>query len=336
MRILITGCAGFIGYHLTKSCLERGDIVVGIDNLNDYYDVNLKRDRLHQLMAYNNFDFRKEDISDLEIVKTIFSAMKPECVVNLAAQAGVRYSIENPHAYIQSNIVGFTNIIDACRLFEVKHLIYASSSSVYGGNGCNISHEGESTNHPFSIYAATKKSNELIAHSYSHLYQLPTTGLRFFTAYGPWGRPDMAFFTFTRNILAGKPIEVHNNGQMQRDFTYIDDIVHGLLLVIDKTATPDLNWSATSPCPASSYAPYRVYNIGSGQPLNLLDYIDEIEQALDKKAVKIMMPMRKEEVLSTHASTQLFQQAFGFSPRISLKEGMARFLDWYLEYFDQV
>lgn len=333
MRILITGCAGFIGYHLAKNCLDRGDIVVGVDNLNDYYDVNLKRDRLQQLKVYNNFDFRKVDICDLDGVKAAFASINPECVVNLAAQAGVRHSTHNPHAYIQSNIVGFTNIIDACRLFEVEHLIYASSSSVYGGNGSNISHEGEGTNHPLAIYAATKKSNELIAHSYSHLYQLPTTGLRFFTVYGPWGRPDMAFFTFTQNILAGKPIGVHNYGQMQRDFTYIDDIVHSLLLVIDKTATPNSNWSATSPCPATSYAPYRVYNIGSGQPLNLLDYIHEIEQALGKKAVKIMMPMRKEEVLSTRASTTLFRQDFGFTPSISMKEGMARFLDWYLEYF---
>ena len=277
MRLLITGAAGFIGFHLAKLRLEGGDSVIGIDNLNDYYDVRLKLARLEQLQAYPNFQFYPFDICDLQKINELFTQHKPQRVVNLAAQAGVRYSLNHPHNYVQANVVGFTNIIESCRHHQVEHLVYASTSSVYGANKVQPYQETDNTNHPLTIYAATKKANELIAHSYSHLYQLPTTGLRFFTVYGPWGRPDMAFFSFTRDILAGKPIKIYNHGQMQRDFTYIDDIVRGLSLAIDKSAAANCDWSALNPDPASSYAPYRIYNIGCGNPVNLLDYIQAIE-----------------------------------------------------------
>lgn len=333
MQLLITGSAGFIGYHLSKKRLELGDEVIGIDNLNDYYDVRLKQSRLEQLKAYPNFKFYHADICDLRTVNDIFDQHQFQRVVNLAAQAGVRYSLENPHAYVQSNVVGFTNIIEACRHHHVEHLVYASTSSVYGANSAQPYKESDTTNHPLAIYAATKKANELIAHSYSHLYQLPTTGLRFFTVYGPWGRPDMAFFSFTHDILAGIPIKVYNHGQMQRDFTYIDDIVSGVSLAIDKIATADPMWSSETPDAASSNAPYRIYNIGCGNPVNLMDYIHAIELATGKQAIKELFPMQDGDVLSTHADTTRLQADLGYVAKTNVKDGIARFVDWYLAFY---
>ncbi|ARG97819.1 NAD-dependent epimerase [Legionella micdadei] len=333
MHLLVTGAAGFIGFHLAKIRLEQGDSVIGIDNLNDYYEVNLKFARLEQLQAYPHFQFYQADINDLHTVNEIFSKHKPQRVVNLAAQAGVRYSLSNPHVYVESNVVGFTNIIEACRHHQVEHLVYASTSSVYGANGSQPYQEADNVNHPLTIYAATKKANELIAHAYSNLYQLPTTGLRFFTVYGPWGRPDMAFFSFTRDILAGKAIKIYNHGQMQRDFTYIDDIVAGISLAIDKVATVNSEWSALDPDAGSSYAPYRIYNIGCGNPINLLDYIEALEEAIGKKAVKEFLPMQAGDVLSTYASTQRLQDDLGYLPKIGFKEGIARFIKWYLDFY---
>lgn len=333
MRLLITGAAGFIGFHLAKLRLERGDSVIVIDNLNDYYDVRLKLARLELLQAYPDFHFYQADISDLAAVNEIFAKHQPERVVNLAAQAGVRYSLTNPHAYVQSNVLGFTNLIEACRHNQVEHLVYASTSSVYGANESQPYQEGDAVSHPLTIYAATKKANELIAHSYSHLYQLPTTGLRFFTVYGPWGRPDMAFFSFTRDILAGKAIQVYNNGHMQRDFTYIDDIVAGVSLAIDKPAAAEPGWSGQEPDAGSSYAPYKIYNIGCGQPVNLLTYIQAIEEATGKKALKEFMPMQKGDVLSTHADTQRLQNELGYLPKVGFQEGVSRFVAWYLIFY---
>lgn len=333
MRLLITGVAGFIGFHLAKFRLERGDSVIGIDNLNDYYDVSLKQARLEQLQTYPNFSFYQIDITDMQTINTIFASHQPQRVINLAGQAGVRYSLTNPHAYVQANIIGFTNIIEACRHHQIEHLIYASSSSVYGANAAQPYKESDGVNHPLAIYAATKKANELIAHSYSHLYQLPTTGLRFFTVYGPWGRPDMAFFSFTRDILAGKAIKVYNHGQMQRDFTYIDDIIAGVSLAIDKRANPNPDWSPHEPDAASSNAPYRIYNIGCGNPVNLLDYIEAIEQAVGKKAIKEFLPLQDGDVLATHADTQRLQNDLGYLPKIGFKEGVSRFVEWYLSFY---
>lgn len=333
MRLLVTGCAGFIGYHFAKSRLENGDFVVGIDNLNDYYDVELKKARLRQLKAYSRFVFYAEDIAVQHKINDIFALHQPQGVVNLAAQAGVRYSLKNPHAYIQANLVGFTNIIDACKQFAVQHLVYASTSSVYGANATLPYAEKHATNHPLTIYAASKKANELIAHSYSHLYELPTTGLRFFTVYGPWGRPDMAFFSFTRDILAGVPIKVYNHGKMQRDFTYVDDIVQGISLTVDKPATGDKRWSALSPDPSTSCAPYKIYNIGNGNPVNLLDYIQAIEEATGKEAIKEFMPMQEGDVVSTHADTKSLQEELGYAPKTDVKEGVRRFVDWYKQYY---
>lgn len=334
MHLLITGAAGFIGFHLAKLRLERGDTVIAIDNLNDYYDVNLKLARLEQLKRYANFHFYQADISDAQQVNPIFAKYRPNRVVNLAAQAGVRYSLINPHLYVQSNIVGFTNVIEACRHYEVEHLVYASTSSVYGANTAQPYNESDSVNHPLTIYAASKKANELIAHSYSHLYSLPTTGLRFFTVYGPWGRPDMAFFSFTRDILAGKVINVYNHGLMRRDFTYIDDIVAGISLAIDKKAQSNLNWPATTPDAATSYAPYKIYNIGCGKPVNLMDYIGAIEQATGKKAIIDFLPMQDGDVQSTHADTQRLEQELGYLPTVNFKEGVSRFVNWYVNYYE--
>lgn len=333
MNLLVTGCAGFIGFHLACDRLKKGDQVIGVDNLNDYYDVRLKQARLELLQSYSNFVFYHDDISHMARVDQIFESHLPRCVVNLAAQPGVRYSLKNPHAYVQSNVVGFTNIVEACRHHQVEHLVYASTSSVYGANTAQPYREADGTNHPLAIYAATKKSNELIAHAYSHLYQLPTTGLRFFTVYGPWGRPDMAFFSFTRDILAGKPIEVFNHGQMQRDFTYVDDIVRGISLSIDHPATPNLNWNPQKPDAGSSAAPYRIYNIGYGKPVGLMTYIQAIETELGKKAIIKMMPMQDGDVVSTHASTQRLQETLGYQPSIPVAEGIARFVQWYLEFY---
>ncbi|MBA2711372.1 MAG: NAD-dependent epimerase/dehydratase family protein [Tatlockia sp.] len=332
MRLLITGAAGFIGFHLTTLRLKQGDTVIAIDNLNDYYDVNLKLARLEQLKTYPNFQFYQADIADSKQIAAIFERYKPQRVVNLAAQAGVRYSLSHPESYVHSNLVGFSTLIEACRIHEVEHLVYASTSSVYGANELQPYEESAGTNHPLTIYAATKKANELIAHSYSNLYKLPTTGLRFFTVYGPWGRPDMAFFSFTRDILAGKAIKIYNYGQMQRDFTYIDDIVAGISLVIDKPATANPDWLPSNPDPASSYAPYRIYNIGCGNPVNLLTYISAIEKATGKSAIKELLPMQAGEVLSTHADTQRFYSDFGYLPKIGFEEGISRFVSWYQNF----
>ncbi|KTD21360.1 NAD-dependent epimerase [Legionella londiniensis] len=333
MQLLVTGCAGFIGYHFARLRLDKGDTVVGVDNLNDYYDVRLKLARLEQLRAYQNFIFYSDDICNREKIQEIFIKHQPQRVVNLAAQAGVRYSLINPHAYIQSNLVGFTNIIDACQKHGVEHLVYASTSSVYGANAAQPYAEQDSTNHPLTIYAASKKANELIAHSYSHLYQLPTTGLRFFTVYGPWGRPDMAFFSFTRDILAGNPIKVYNYGKMQRDFTYIDDIVQGISLALDSPAACNPAWSSMTPDAASSLSPYRVYNIGNGNPVSLMDYIRAIEKATGKEAIKEFLPMQDGDVLSTHADTTSLMNHFGYVPKVNIEEGIERFVAWYIDFY---
>lgn len=333
MNLLITGVAGFIGFHLTKFRLEQGDIVVGIDNLNDYYDISLKQARLEQLQSFDNFIFYPHDIVDADGLNAIFKRHRPQRVVNLAAQAGVRYSLSHPHVYVQSNVVGFTNIIEACRHYDVEHLVYASTSSVYGANLGQPNREEDAVNHPLTIYAATKKANELIAHSYSHLYQLPTTGLRFFTVYGPWGRPDMAFFSFTRNILESRPIQVYNYGNMQRDFTYIDDIVKGISLAVDNVAQGNPDWSGLTPDAASSNAPYKIYNIGCGSPINLLDYIAAIENALGKKAIKEFLPLQDGDVLSTHADTSRLQNVTDYTPSVNFEEGVARFVAWYRGFY---
>lgn len=333
MHLLITGAAGFIGFHLSLLRLAQGDTVIGIDNLNEYYDVRLKLARLEQLKSHPQFIFYEADICDKQQIETIFARHKPSKVVNLAAQAGVRYSLTHPHVYAESNVVGFTTIIEACRQFEVEHLVYASTSSVYGANGTQPFSEEHATNHPLTIYAATKKANELIAHAYSSLYPLATTGLRFFTVYGPWGRPDMAFFSFTKAIIEGKPIQVFNHGQMRRDFTYIDDIVAGVSLAIDKNAQPDAEWSAMTPNAASSFAPYRIYNIGCGQPVNLMDYIHALEEAIGKEAIKDFQPLQPGDVLSTHADTQRLADDLGYVPTIDFQEGVRRFVSWYKGFY---
>ncbi len=333
MRLLITGAAGFIGFHLAKLRLERGDSVIGVDNLNEYYEVDLKFARLEQLKSYPNFKFYQADIADAVKMKEIFSQYQPQRVVNLAAQAGVRYSLLHPEVYVHSNLVGFSTIIEACRNHQVEHLVYASTSAVYGANEVQPFEESAGVNHPLTIYAATKKANELIAHSYSHLYQLPTTGLRFFTVYGPWGRPDMAFFSFTRDILAGKAIKIYNHGQMQRDFTYIDDIVAGVSEAIDKPAKANPDWSATNPDAASSYAPYKIYNIGCGNPVNLLDYVEALEKALGKTAIKEFLPMQAGDVPSTHADTQRLSSDLGYLPKIGFQEGISKIVEWYFDFY---
>lgn len=333
MVLLVTGAAGFIGFHLCQKRLEQGDEVLGIDNLNDYYDVSLKQARLNQLKKYSNFIFVKIDISDRDGIANLFKKYTIKRVVNLAAQAGVRYSIENPHAYIDSNVVGFTNIIEGCRHHNIEHLVYASTSSVYGANELQPFSESKSVNHPLAIYAATKKANELIAHSYSHLYGLPTTGLRFFTVYGPWGRPDMALFLFADAIMNDKPLNIFNHGEMVRDFTYVGDIVEGVSRAIDKTAEPDLNWDAMSPDPATSYAPYRVYNIGNNNPVQLMDYVHAIENSLGKKGKYNFMPMQDGDVPSTCADVSRLEQDLGYKPKVTVKDGVQKFVDWYKSYY---
>lgn len=332
MRVLVTGCAGFIGMHTCLRLLERGDTVVGIDNLNDYYDVSLKERRLAQLTIFKNFTFLKLDIVDTEAISKLFSAYKFQRVVHLAAQAGVRYSLENPMAYIQSNVVGFTNILEGCRHHQIEHLVYASSSSVYGANTKVPFSVQHNVDHPVSLYAATKKAGELIAHSYSHLYGIPTTGLRFFTVYGPWGRPDMAPWLFTKAILEGKPINVFNCGKMQRDFTFVDDIVEGVLRVLDRPASANVAFDKENPDPATSYAPYRVYNIGNHQPVELTTFIETIENALGKKAIKNMLPMQDGDVVTTFAETSELLNQFGFTPSTSLQNGMGKFVEWFVFY----
>lgn len=333
MNILITGVAGFIGSTLALRLLARGDSVHGIDNMNDYYDVTLKEARLQRCTGHANFTFQKIDIADRAGMRDLFANQSFDAVMNLAAQAGVRYSIENPHAYIDANVVGFANILEGCRHSRVKHLVFASSSSVYGANTKLPFSEHHNVDHPVSLYAATKKANELMAHTYAHLYGLPCTGLRFFTVYGPWGRPDMALFKFTRGILEGAPIPVFNRGQMIRDFTYIDDIVEGVIRVIDQTATADPAWSGQAPDPATSYAPYKVYNIGNNQPVELMRYIQVLEQCLGKKAKMDLLPMQDGDVPATYADTEALETAVGFRPATPVETGIQRFVDWYKQYY---
>ena len=333
MKVLVTGAAGFIGYHLSEALLARGDQVIGLDNLNGYYDVNLKLARLDRLTQQSGFEFIQADLADRAVIEQVFLDHNFDRVVNLAAQAGVRYSIENPRAYIDSNIVGFLNILEGCRHGKVAHLSYASSSSVYGANTKQPFSEHDNIDHPVSLYAASKKSNELMAHTYSSLYQLPTTGLRFFTVYGPWGRPDMALFLFTKGILEGTPINIFNNGDMIRDFTYIDDIVEGVVRATDKIPQPDPAWSGDDPDPASSYAPYRVYNIGNSAPVRLMDFVEAIEKSVGKKSLKNMMPIQPGDVPSTCADVSALEKAVGFKPRTSVDEGINRFVGWYRDYY---
>lgn len=333
MKILVTGAAGFIGMHASQRLLARGDQVVGVDNLNDYYDVSLKEARLARLTSHPSFSFRKLSVEDRQGMADLFAREKPQRVIHLAAQAGVRYSLTNPHAYIDANVQGFTNILEGCRHNGVEHLAYASSSSVYGGNTKLPFSEHDNIDHPVSLYAATKKANELMAHTYSHLFRLPTTGLRFFTVYGPWGRPDMALFLFTRAILEGKPIDVFNHGQMVRDFTYIDDIVEGLIRVIDKVATPNPAFDAAKPDPATSNAPYRVFNIGNNQPTPLMDYIEALETALGRTATKNYLPLQPGDVPATSANTDELNAWVGFKPDTAVKAGVARFVEWYRTHY---
>jgi UDP-glucuronate 4-epimerase len=333
MKILVTGTAGFIGNTLAIRLLDRGDQVIGLDNLNDYYDVNLKRARLARILDRSGLTQIQADISDRQAVASIFQQHKPQRVVNLAAQAGVRYSLDNPHAYLDSNLIGFTNILEACRYNQVEHLVYASTSSVYGANARQPFSVHDSVNHPMSLYAATKKANELMAHTYSSLFGLPTTGLRFFTVYGPWGRPDMALFKFTKAILERQPIDVFNHGNHRRDFTYVDDIVEGVIRSLDHTATTCPNWDAMNPDPATSYAPYRLYNIGNSSPVELMRYIELLEQYLGKKAQKNFMPLQPGDVPETHSDVSDLARDVGYQPATSIEVGIRNFVDWYLDYY---
>ena len=333
MKILVTGAAGFIGMHTSEVLLARGDEVVGIDNLNDYYDPTLKEARLARLVPNANFRFVKLDVADRSGMARLFAAEKFDRVIHLAAQAGVRYSLENPHAYVDSNLVGFMNILEGCRHNQVEHLVYASSSSVYGGNTLMPFSEHHSVDHPISMYAATKKANELMAHTYSHLFGLPTTGLRFFTVYGPWGRPDMALFLFTKAILEGRPIDVFNHGRMRRDFTYIDDIVQGVVRTMDRIAECDPGFDPDRPDPGRSKAPFRVYNISNHNPVELMAFIEAIEDALGQTAEKNFLPMQDGDVPATYADTAELRQWTDFQPATPVKQGVARFIDWYRGYF---
>jgi UDP-glucuronate 4-epimerase len=335
MQIIVTGAAGFVGFHAAKRLLQDGHTVIGIDNLNDYYPVQLKKDRLAQLQAHANFCFELADIFDRDHLSDIFDSQQPERVLHLAAQAGVRYSIQHPHAYADANLVGFLNILESCRQAQVQHLVFASSSSVYGANRKTPFSPHDPADHPMSLYAATKKANELMAHAYSHLYRLPVTGLRFFTVYGPYGRPDMAYFTFTKAILEGRPIEIFNNGNLARDFTYIDDIIEGVVRVLFHTAAPNPDWCAQTPDPGSSTAPYRIYNIGNSTPVPLMRFIAAIEQSTGKSAVKNMLPMQPGDVLETHADTADLEAAIGFAPNTSVETGVARFVEWYRSYYGE-
>jgi len=332
-KILITGAAGFIGFHLSEKLCLRGYNIVGIDNLNNYYDVKLKEDRLNILRENNNFNFLKLDISDKKPILEIFEKNDFDIVINLAAQAGVRYSLQNPYAYIDSNITGFLNILEGCRHNKVKHLVYASSSSVYGGNSNMPFSVHQNVDHPVSLYAATKKANELMAHTYSSLYKIPVTGLRFFTVYGPWGRPDMALFLFTKSILENKPIDVFNYGKMKSDFTYIDDITEGISKVMLNIPLPNENWDRLNPDPATSFAPYKLYNIGNHNPVELLDFISAIEKALGKPAVKNFLPIQSGDVPATFADVDDLVRDSGFKPSTSIEKGIAEFIKWYKEYY---
>ncbi len=333
MKILLTGAAGFIGMTTTLRLLARGNHVVGLDNLNNYYDVQLKRDRLARLTSHPNFRFVQLDVADRPGMESLFAQERFERVIHLAAQAGVRYSLQNPHAYIDSNIVGFMNVLEGCRHAKVQHLVYASSSSVYGGNTKMPFSEHDSVDHPVSMYAATKKANELMAHTYSHLFGLPTTGLRFFTVYGPWGRPDMALFLFTKAILEGRPIDVFNHGQMRRDFTFVDDIVEGVIRVVDRTAAPNPDFLSDTPDPGTSNAPFRVFNIGNHNPVPLMDFIGCIEDALGRKAQKNLLPLQDGDVPATYADVDALTQWTSFAPATDIAIGIGRFVSWYREYY---
>ncbi len=333
MKVLITGAAGFIGSALGERLLARGDQVVGLDNLNDYYDVALKRARLARLQSNASFHFVHADLADADTLDRLFTEHAPQRVVNLAAQAGVRYSLQNPGAYVETNLVGFGLLLEACRRHEIEHLVYASSSSVYGANTRMPFSERDNVDHPLSMYAATKKANELMAHTYSHLYRLPCTGLRFFTVYGPWGRPDMALFKFTRAILANEPIDVYHHGRHRRDFTYIDDIVEGVVRVLDQPARADTNWSGEQPDPATSAAPYRIYNIGNQRPVELLRYIEVLEECLGRKAEKNLLPMQAGDVPDTYADVSALTAAVDYRPTTEVEEGVAAFVDWYRDYY---
>ena len=332
MKVLLTAAAGFIGMHVCERLLARGDEVVGVDNLNDYYDVALKEARLARLTPNPRFKLSRLDIADRSGIAELFERERPQRVINLAAQAGVRYSLVNPHAYVDSNVVGFVNILEGCRHAGVEHFVYASSSSIYGGNERMPFSEHDNVDHPVSLYAATKKSNELMAHTYSHLFNLPTTGLRFFTVYGPWGRPDMALFLFAKAILEGRPIDVFNHGKMRRDFTYIDDIAEGVIRVLDRPPVANADFDKQVPDPASSWAPYRVFNIGNHQPVELMAYIEALETALGKTAQKNFLPLQDGDVPATHADTSELNRVTGFSPETPVVEGVKRFVDWYRSY----
>ena len=333
MKVLVTGTAGFIGSHLAHVLLARGDEVVGVDNVNDYYDVSLKEARLARLKGLPGFTEARIALEDRDSINALFATHKPARVVNLAAQAGVRYSLVNPHAYIDANLVGFCNILEACRHNGVEHLVYASSSSVYGANTAMPFSVHDNVDHPVSLYAASKKANELMAHTYSHLYNLPTTGLRFFTVYGPWGRPDMALFMFTKNIIEGKPIDVFNYGKHKRDFTYIDDIVEGVVRTLDRVAAPNPDWSGDKPDSASSKAPYRLYNIGNNQPVELMRFIEVLEENLGKKAEKNYLPMQQGDVPATYADVDDLMRDVGYAPQTPIETGIARFVAWYKDYY---
>jgi len=332
LKVLVTGAAGFIGYHVCQRLLDRGDDVVGVDNVNDYYDPKLKEARLERLRS-NRFRFERLDIADAEGMRRLFADAKPQRVLNLAAQAGVRYSLINPQAYVDANLQGFLNVLEGSRHNGVEHLVFASSSSVYGANTAQPFSEHHNVDHPVSLYAATKKANELMAHTYAALFKLPCTGLRFFTVYGPWGRPDMALFKFTRGILGDEPIDVYNYGNMIRDFTYVDDIAEGVVRVIDCVAQPEADWNGDAPDPARSFAPYRVFNIGNNEPVPLLDFIAALEEALGRKATMNLMPMQPGDVPSTMADVSELEDAVGFRPNTPVREGIARFVNWYKEYY---
>ena len=333
MKVLVTGAAGFIGSALSLRLLDRGDEVVGIDNLNDYYDIELKKSRLARTRDHPGYSDVRIDLEDREGIAALFSEHKPDSVVNLAAQAGVRYSIENPLAYVDTNLLGFANILEGCRHNQVGHLVYASSSSVYGSNTNMPFSVHDNVDHPVSLYAASKKANELMAHTYSHLYRIPTTGLRFFTVYGPWGRPDMALFKFTHNILAGKPIDVFNHGNHRRDFTYIDDIVEGVIRVLDRIPGPNPEWSGDAPDSATSTAPYQLYNIGNNNPVELMRYIEVLEECLGKKAEKNMLPLQPGDVPATYADISDLVRDVNYKPDMSIEQGIANFVDWYRGYY---
>jgi UDP-glucuronate 4-epimerase len=332
-KIIVTGCAGFIGFHVSKKLLLRGYHITGLDNLNSYYDVSLKRARLKILKDYNNFHFNKCSLEDRNTVSAAFRKIRPDAVINLAAQAGVRYSLKAPETYINSNIAGFLNILEACRHYKVKHLIFASSSSVYGANTRLPFSVHDNTDHPLSLYAATKKSGELMAHTYSSLFKLPVTGLRFFTVYGPWGRPDMALFLFTKSILAGKPIKVFNQGNMERDFTYIDDVAECVVRIINKPPCPDLNWSGDNPDPSASFAPYRIYNIGNNNPVKLETFINVLEEKLGRKAVIEYLPLQPGDVPKTYADVEELMGDAEFRPDTPIEDGIGKFVEWYRNYY---